>query len=112
MLELEALWSAEFQTNNGYAGAGVVVFESGRIYGGDASYYYLGSFQVKDGVVTADIDVVHYSGPLNNVFGPLKHVDLTVSGQLDSQVFTVSGTAAQAPGLTIVIRLTKRAVLP
>ncbi|MFN3715211.1 MAG: hypothetical protein ACK4R8_00640 [Thiobacillus sp.] len=35
-MSIEALWSVEFISNSGVFGADVAVFESGRIYGGDA----------------------------------------------------------------------------
>ena len=108
---LEALWSVQFKTNANYAGSGIAVFETGRVLGGDATYYYVGNYKVKDNVVTANIKVTHYAGPLDNVFGPLKEVNLTVSGEIGHDSFVVSGTAKEAPG-TIFIRLTRRAELP
>jgi hypothetical protein len=44
-MNLEALWTAEFIAEEG-TGAGVVIFETGRILGDDSSYYYLGRFEV------------------------------------------------------------------
>lgn len=108
---VEALWSVEFGTNTGFGGAGVAVFETGRVLGGDASYYYVGTYSLKDGIATATIDVIHYSGPLNNVFGPLKKVTLNLAGEVKHDTFTVTGTAKEAPG-QIFIRLTRRAELP
>lgn len=35
---IEALWSVEFVAANGNYGGGVVIFESGRIFGGDSSF--------------------------------------------------------------------------
>jgi hypothetical protein len=41
----EALWTMEFITEEG-TGAGVVIFETGRLLGDDFSYYYLGRFEL------------------------------------------------------------------
>lgn len=38
-------------------GAGVVVVETGRVYGGDANYFYVGTFDVTSGVAQTEIDV-------------------------------------------------------
>lgn len=49
-------------------GAGVVVPETNRVFGGDSSYYYTGTFQVRNGEVTAQVRVRHYAGPFNKYF--------------------------------------------
>lgn len=108
---IEALWSVEFKTDKNYGGSGIAVFENGRVLGGDATYYYVGSYQIKDGVASASLEVIHYAGPLNNVFGAFKKVSLTLSGEIGHDSFVVSGTAKEAPG-QISIRLTRRAELP
>lgn len=41
---IEALWSVEFMSNLQGAGAGVAVFETGRVLGGDAGYTYVGKY--------------------------------------------------------------------
>jgi len=46
MQDLEALWSVEFVApgqNN--INAGVVIFESSKLFGGDSWYYYTGSYK-------------------------------------------------------------------
>ena len=108
---LEALWSVEFRTNTGYAGAGVVVFETRRIFGGDGQYFYIGSYAITNNQVTANLRVRHYSGPFSNVFGPLEEVNLVLSGAVAEKTFNVMGRAKEAPG-EIFIRLTHRADLP
>ena len=108
---LEALWSVEFRTNAGYAGAGVAVFETGRIFGGDGQYFYIGTYTITYQHVVANLRVRHYSGPLSSVFGPLKEVNLALSGDVAEKTFNVMGRAKEAPG-EIFIRLTHRADLP
>ena len=43
-MSLEALWSVEFRSNLGNLGGGVVMFKTGRVLGGDGSFYFLGDF--------------------------------------------------------------------
>lgn len=109
---LEALWSVEFVSNVQSFGAGVAVLETGRVFGGDSQYYYLGSFKVVNGVLHADLEVTHYFGPPSSIFGPLKKFDLKVSGEPRSPVMDLRGNLVQDPQLKILIRLTKRAELP
>lgn len=109
---LEALWSVEFVSNVQGYGAGVAVFETGRILGGDASFYYVGNYKVENGTLIAEIKVVNYRGEPNSIFGPLKEFTLHVSGKPQSPEFEVAGNMAERPELHILIRLTRRAELP
>lgn len=52
---LEALWSVEFlSTAQGY-GAGVIVLESSRVFGGDSTYFYIGSYELTHDILTAEV---------------------------------------------------------
>ena len=43
-----ALWTVEFENpSNHYEGAGIAVFETGRILGGDSFFYYVGTFSIE-----------------------------------------------------------------
>jgi len=43
-MTIEALWAVNFSTQLGFSGSGVAVFETGRIFGGDSLYYYIGDY--------------------------------------------------------------------
>ena len=45
---MEGLWTIEFGSNVGVYSSGVVVLRGGKIKGGDASYYYDGSYEEPD----------------------------------------------------------------
>ena len=109
---LEALWSVEFVSNTGVFGAGVVVFETGRLFGGDSQYYYVGNYQVKDSKVSATISVNHYSGAPNSVFGARERFSIVVSGDIEDRVMEIYGHLEEEPEMEIAIRLTRRAELP
>jgi hypothetical protein len=47
---MQGLWTIEFGSNVGVYGSGVIVMRDGKIKGGDASYYYDGSYEVTDPV--------------------------------------------------------------
>jgi len=42
---MQGLWTIEFGSNVGVYGSGVIVLRDGKIKGGDASYYYDGSYE-------------------------------------------------------------------
>lgn len=109
---LEALWSVEFVSSLQDFGAGVAVLETGRILGGDAGYYYVGSYKGENGVVQADITVTHYNGEPNSVFGPRKQFNLRLTGKPQEQVMGFHGYVVEDPDSRIAIRLTRRAELP
>lgn len=75
---LEALWSVEFVSNVNRFGSGVAVLESGRVLGGDAQYFYIGSYSVENGTATATVSITHYSGP------PISVLGATTSATLES----------------------------
>jgi hypothetical protein len=42
---MQGLWTIEFGSNVGVYNSGVIVLRDGKIQGGDASYYYDGSYE-------------------------------------------------------------------
>lgn len=109
---LEALWSAEFSSSLQHIGNGVVVFETGRIFGGDGQYYYTGTYDVHDGKMTGEVTVTHYAGQPWSIFGDLRSFRLVMSGVLEQNSFTAQGHLADHPNLTIDVRLGRLAELP
>ncbi len=109
---LEALWSVEFVTPQGAEGAGVAIFETGRIFGGDSNYYYVGKFDLDGDVAHGIVEVTHYNGPPNTVFGPANRIQVVVSGQVQVPIMDLHGHLVGNPNQKIIIRCTKRAELP
>jgi hypothetical protein len=110
---LEALWSVEFESSQGIAGAGVVVFETGRIYGGDAQYYYVGKGAAdSQGNVSGYVDVFHYSGHPSSVFGWGSQFRVNLSGRVQAPVMDLQGHLDGNPSQRMVMRCTRRAELP
>jgi len=110
---LEALWTVEFVSDLEVAGAGVVVFETDRVFGGDAQYYYTGIYEVHpDGTVEGEVHVRHYAGAPYSVFGYRKNFSVKVSGKPQTPVMELEGTLIEDPPSRLRIRLTRRAELP
>ena len=74
-MNVEALWIARFGDSTtptlipGLTNAGVMVLETGRIYGGDAKYYYIGNYNISGDNITAVAKSTHFNGPRTDVFG-------------------------------------------
>lgn len=52
---IEALYGLEFVSNMQDGGYGVAILETGRIFGGDSSFVYIGDYEVKNGTVYASV---------------------------------------------------------
>ena len=110
---LEALWTVEFGSSMESYGAGVLVFETGRIFGGDSSYYYLGTFLVKNEIVEAEVEGTHYSGQAHSIFGFRHKFKLKLSGKPQVPLMELKAHFVDNPLVgELSARLTWRAELP
>ena len=86
MKSLEALWAIRFGPIEAPVSGGVLIFETGNIYGGDTMYAYVGGYVITprgfDAVVTV---VKHFEAP--------RMIDLWESGSAKFEV-NVSATKA------------------
>ena len=113
---IEGLWSVKFATPFGTGGAGVVVFESGRILGGDAGFTYIGDYKLEPtGMLNAKVRVTKFDGVgLPSVFGPnMQDFDLAVSAPaVNPKGTTAVGAVPGLPGAQMQLHFIKRAELP
>ena len=110
---LEALWSVEFQSSFGIHGNCVVVFETGRVFGGDSAMIYVGSYRVEGGTIYADINVNKYAHVpgMTSVIG-FDSFNLKVTGKPGQNMMILSGHVVEDPLRTMTIRAVRRAELP
>lgn len=59
MTSIEACWTVRFGDPQAFNG-GVIVLESGRLYGGDSGFAYLGHYDVIDGTISGSLRVVRH----------------------------------------------------
>jgi T3SS negative regulator,GrlR len=103
-VNVNGLWTAEFSGGNG-SGTGIVVLADGQILGGDTTYYYSGNFTEMGTQLKGNLDVVHYSGPLNNIFGRLRSIHLLFEGAVGDDLIMARGYDPAAPERNLSIRL-------
>ena len=96
-MDVEGLWVAEFSTSGGH-GNGVATLFGGRVFGGDASYYYSGRYREEGQTLRAELEIVHYAGPLNMVFGQLRRATLLLEGAVGGDLIVAQGRVAELPG--------------
>jgi T3SS negative regulator,GrlR len=103
-VDLNGLWLAEFSTQSSQ-GTRVLVLLNGKALGGDANYYYSGSYSLNGAQLSGTLSVTHYSGPLNNVFGSLRSLTLSLSGAAGHDLIVVSGVDKARPQTQATFRL-------
>ncbi|HUK57738.1 MAG TPA: GrlR family regulatory protein [Stellaceae bacterium] len=69
MAELDGLWTIAFEVAGDWRSGGVVLFEDGRLSGGDSFYFYYGHCREQRGILKGEARIIHHSGPLSTGFG-------------------------------------------
>ena len=116
-MSIEALWTMQFHNASGPASsAGVVVFESGRIFGGDSCYYYLGNYRVDGLTIHGQVKSVRFNHQqqCQSVIGPYEQLVFQFAGTMGEQRNIIEGTLSVMADPTRQIRatLTRRHDLP
>jgi hypothetical protein len=110
-MEMEGLWSVRFGANGSEVVYGVAVFVGDRILGGDAAFYWVGTYNrsIED-QASVTIEARSHSGlPVRNIFG-----QLTKSYSIELTAFVspnppVGKTIRAVGPQGFVAQLTKRA---
>ena len=95
---LDGFYKVEFQTPLG-GGSGVVVLQGGRVWGGDSTMYYTGSYAVNGTEVSAELDTSRhtYAPEVHPVFGQ-DRVHISRRGTVGDFI-ELTGQAREAPGI-------------
>jgi len=109
----EALWSLEFNWGKKVYEADVIIFEAGRLFGGDSSYYFSGKYEIADNeVLKAEAKIIHYAGEFFPIFGKGKRHKVILEGHANFPVMDLMCYSVDDPNQTIHVRCTKRTDLP
>lgn len=100
---MSGIFFVQFSVDSNNAGTGLAVFNKGDINGGDDSYLYRGYLDTYNTEAKATIEVTHYKGPRNSVFGLLDSFTLDLVGSADDQFFNVRGSISGTSMPTIQI---------
>jgi len=101
----DGLYKVQFDTQRG-TGSGVVFLQGGKLRGGDSRTYYVGTYAENGRQFTARVTTdQHTDVPgMSSVFGVDRaHITLLGTSTVDSAEMT--GTAAEAPGISFRARL-------
>jgi len=106
----------EFGSNVGSFGSGVVVLREGKIEGGDASYYYIGSYERTlpedrfPSPFRAKLQIKPFLPNAESVFRTFgKDFTLNLEGTFkDENTAVAVGTPEEMPGVNLGVRLIRR----
>ena len=104
-MAIEQLWSLEFESELSSEGGGVIVLEKGKILGGDNNYFYIGSYDLKNDQFNATIDVKHYHGAHNPIFGKFEEVIIKLTGDYDEEEMHLTGHVLEQPSSELHVKL-------
>lgn len=108
-MSLEALWTMQFHNASGPdSSAGVVVFESGRIFGGDSCYYYIGTYTVEGMTIHGRVQSVLFDRhqQCQSVIGPYENLIFQFHGTMIEGRNIIEGTLTVEGDPTRQIRAT------
>jgi len=108
---IEALWTLKFGRYGVQEGAGVMVLDAGRIFGGDSGFSFVGTYTIQDEKLTANVHVKRHSAYTVNIFG-IEEFDLVITGVAESSQLRLLGEVAGQPGAVIQILATRDSELP
>jgi glyoxylase-like metal-dependent hydrolase (beta-lactamase superfamily II) len=103
-MALEALWAITFGTGQ-ETGSGVIVFETGRIFGGDTSFYYIGqyAYNPRDQTISGDVEVVRHGLLQPFIFPGHDGGRVRLSGQVAEPEMILTGHLVQDPQQRIAV---------
>jgi hypothetical protein len=109
---VDGFWVAQVQALQG-VGGGVVVLTKGRIFGGDTSFYYIGSYTLEGAVLRARVTVRKFLAEAVSIFGIEGDYELDLTGTVQGDVIEGKAVLADTRAVAgLVVRLTKRGELP
>lgn len=104
---LKGIYSVSFKSSFGNFGSGIAVFTDAGVYGGDDNYFYKASLNITAGELNGDVQVTHYQGQRNSIFGSLDRFTLRVSGIPSEGNLILTGHVVEAPTQKITIECKK-----
>lgn len=109
---IEGLWSVNFiRPDQLTYGGGVVVFETERVFGGDTSMYYLGSYLYAAGKIKGNVVVKRHNDFLPGIF-ETDEITLTIVGNVTKTSIEADAFLDSDPSQSLKIEFIKLAELP
>jgi hypothetical protein len=95
-MALDGLWIVQF-TGKEILGSGVVVFSSGKVFGGETGFYYIGTYEADGNVVKARVKICNFDPAVASGFGIQGDYEMDVSAMLKDNQMTGTAMIANQP---------------
>ena len=109
MPQLEAIYVIEFgdfMSLGGYRNIGVAILKTGKVYGGDNGYYYIGEFAVQGNQLSAAVRIVKHNPNFTHIFGePDTSYAVKILGIIHNGIIQGSVERPDKPGIRLPVRL-------
>ncbi len=108
---MEGFWTVEFGSNAGVYSGGVLFFNDGKIAGGDAGYYYLGTYEMTgDHTFSAILHVKPFIKEAKSIFKTKrKSFTLSLDGDIKDQNHAIArGRPEEMPEFGVGLVLERR----
>ncbi|HXQ52562.1 MAG TPA: GrlR family regulatory protein [Stellaceae bacterium] len=112
MAEIDALWTIQFDVAGEWRTGGIVIFDGGRVFGGDSHYYYVGRYRERGTAIEGEARIVHYSGPLATGFGSSPDFTVLLEGRHNGEVITGHIHKPGSETAKLAIRCVRREAIP
>ena len=107
---IEGFWLLHAEGPGGTVG-GVVIFSNGKVFGGDSGFYYIGTYQEKNGILKSRVAVHNFDPSIVNILSVAKDYELNVSAAIKDQTMTGTAVVPGVPNQSIALHLVKKANL-
>jgi hypothetical protein len=102
----DGLYRVMFQTQYG-RGSGVIHAQGGKMWGGDGTMFFVGTYTETEGGIAASVKVDrHTKKPMSRSIFGVDRVSITISGQAaetsaNAEAYRFTGTAAEIPSISL-----------
>jgi hypothetical protein len=98
---MNGFYSVNFKLPEEIEGSGgVVILLNGKVYGGDSSYSYQGTYHVDGALLTASLRVSPFNEFLKSIFSAFEDTgdEIQLSGKVDAKGFLLEGRLSGIEG--------------
>jgi hypothetical protein len=108
MSEVDALWTIQFEVAGEWRSGGVVIFDGGRLFGGDSHYYYFGRYDEHGPQLKGEARIIHHSGPSATGFGDSPDFMVVIAGRLSGDIIAGQIHKPGNEGAALKLRCVRR----
>lgn len=111
----EALYVVQFGdvVSGTMRNGGVIVLETGQVFGGDSGYYYVGKYEVRNDQISAQVRVVRYNPSMPNVWlDDSDDFTVLLFGQVTGTGIVGQMTRPDKPGISLSVNMALKELLP